>query len=83
MKGNVETMQTTPVRIDNEVLGIVRSHKTATGVPMQRFIEEAIIEKVAQLPIDVQTKMGLKKVFSKYASSIAGFVIKESNKKNK
>lgn len=83
MKGDDEIMQTTPVRIDNEVLEIVRSHKSATGVPMQRFIEEAIIEKISLLPLDVQSKMGITKVHSKYANAMAAFVIKESNKKNK
>lgn len=83
MKGVDETMQTTPVRIDNDVLDIVRSHKSATGIPIQRFIEEAIIEKISQLPVGVQSKMGLTKVHSKYATAMAGFVIKDSNKKKK
>lgn len=83
MKGDDEIMQTTPVRIDSDVLDIVRSYKSATGVPMQRFIEEAIVEKIAQLPVDVQSKMGLTKVYSKYADSMAAFVINGSKKKKK
>jgi len=83
MKGSDEIMQTTPFRIDNNILNIVRAHKEATGLPMQRFIEDAIIEKVGQLPVSVQEKMGLKKVKSKYVSAIGEFLIKESNKKKK
>lgn len=61
MKDGDEIMQTTPVRIDNTILNMVRDHKTATGFPIGRFIEDAIIEKIAGLSIDVQKKMGLKK----------------------
>lgn len=60
MKEDGEIMQTTSIRIDNDVLDIVRRHKTATGVGIQRFIEDAIMEKVVTLPIEVQGKMVLK-----------------------
>jgi len=82
MKGS-EIMQTTPVRIDNGVLNMVRAHKEATGLPMQRFIEDAIVEKVGQLPVSVQEKMGLKKVKSKYVAAVGEYLMKESNKKKK
>lgn len=52
-------MVTTPVKIDSSVLDLARKHKKATGVPIQRFIEEAIMDKVTSLPADVQVKMGL------------------------
>lgn len=83
MKGRGEISETTPVRIGNDVLTIVRLHKDVTGVNIQRFVEEAIIEKVSQLPIGIQDKMGLKKVHTKYIESVGAFVIKESNKKKK
>jgi hypothetical protein len=54
-----EIMQTTPVRIDNDVLSMVRSHKSVTGIPMQRFIEEAIVEKISNTSDDIKKKMGL------------------------
>ncbi len=78
-------MQTTPFRIDNDVLSIVRAHKEATGLPMQRFIEDAILEKVDQLPASVQEKMGLKKVKSSYASAMNPIISKAINgtRKNK
>ena len=60
MKRSDEIMQTTPVRIDNDVLELVRNYKSATGIPMQRFIEEAIVEKIANLPSDVKNKIRLK-----------------------
>jgi hypothetical protein len=54
-----EIMQTTPVRIDNDILGLVRDHKSATGVPIGRFIEDAIIDKIMACTDDVKKKMGL------------------------
>ncbi len=61
MKENDEIMKTTPVRIDVDILDLVRNHKIVTGFPIQRFIEDAIVEKIYSLPVDVQKKMGLKK----------------------
>jgi hypothetical protein len=81
MKEGNEIMQTTPVRIDNDVLSIVRAHKEATGLPMQRFIEDAIVEKIELLPMSVKEKMGLRKVKSKYVSSLGELLIKKSIKK--
>lgn len=83
MKGSEQISETTPVRIGTDILSVVRIHKEITGISMQRFIEEAIVEKVSQLPLSVQSKMGLKKVKSHYAASVGEFVVKESNKKKK
>lgn len=60
MKGSDEIMETTPVRIDNDVLDIVRSIKAITGCPIQRFVEEAIMLKVSRLPKSTKEKLGLK-----------------------
>lgn len=61
MKGGDETMETSPVRIDSSILETVRSYKAITGIPMQRFMEEAIIEKIYRLPVDVKSRMGITK----------------------
>lgn len=61
MKRSDDIMQTTPVRIDKDVLAIVREYKSVTGLPIQRFIEDAIVEKVDRLPEDVREKIGLHK----------------------
>lgn len=50
---------TEPVRIDKGALGLVRSHRDVTGVPVQRFLEDAIMEKIDRLGQDIQVKMGL------------------------
>lgn len=49
---------TTPVRIDNDIIQMARDHKTATGFPIGRFIEDAIVEKVFGLPLETRQKMG-------------------------
>lgn len=61
MKRSDDIMQTTPVRIDNDVLAIVREYKSVTGIPIQRFIEDAIVEKVDRLPDEMRAKIGLHK----------------------
>jgi len=60
MKGSDEIMETSPVRIDNGVLDIVRNIKAITGCPIQRFVEEAIALKISKLPKSVKDKLGLK-----------------------
>lgn len=70
MKGAKKTSKlkedtTEPVRIDKGVLGFVRAHKELTGLPIQRFLEDAIMEKVSRLPEDIQEKIvGAKKLKS-------------------
>jgi hypothetical protein len=51
--------ETTPVRIAEPFVEIARLHKNATGIPIQRFIEDAIVEKADRLPKDILTKMGI------------------------
>jgi hypothetical protein len=67
--GQSETMQTTPVRIDNDILDLVRDHKTATGFPIGRFIEDAIVLKVSMLEDSVKLKMGLTPLKPKKATN--------------
>jgi predicted DNA binding CopG/RHH family protein len=59
MKEN-DTMHTATVKIDSDVLELVRTYKVATGFPIQRFIEESIVEKINRLPVKIKEKMGLK-----------------------
>lgn len=55
-------MGTVPVRLDETVVQMVRDHKKATGFPIQRFIEDSIVEKIGRLPEPTQEKMGLVKI---------------------
>lgn len=51
---------TKSIRLNSEIVGMVVSHKKATGVAIGRFIEDAITEKVDRLPAAVKLRMGLK-----------------------
>lgn len=55
----IDSMGTEPVRIDSGILAIVRGVKKYTGLPMGRFIEDAIMEKVNKLPKTVKTKIAI------------------------
>lgn len=50
-------MGTQPVRIDTNILNMVRDYKKQTGFPLQRFIEDAIVEKIDRLPAETKLKM--------------------------
>lgn len=56
------TDQTEPIRLEKSAIEFARLHKKATGLPISRFIEDAINEKVERLPKDVIIKMGLNPV---------------------
>ena len=52
-------MGTQPVRIDTGILSIVRNIKEKIGIPIQRFVEDAIVEKVGRMPTPQKAKIGL------------------------
>lgn len=49
-------METTSVRIDDGIVELVRRYKAATGFPIARFIEDAILAKIDKLPKSVKEK---------------------------
>lgn len=57
--GENEIMQTTSVRIDNDMLRLVRDYKSITGIPIGRFIEDAIADKIMAASDEIKIKMGL------------------------
>jgi hypothetical protein len=61
MKATDTKNGTEPIRLDTDVLNVVRKHKEVTGFPIARFIEDAIIEKADKLSEDIKFKMGIKK----------------------
>lgn len=52
----IDSMGTESVRIDSGIVSIVRQVKKHTGLPMGRFIEDAIMEKAHKLPQKVKDK---------------------------
>lgn len=57
MTNTDKIMGTQPVRIDTNILNMVRDYKKQTGFPLQRFIEDAIVEKIDRLPAETKLKM--------------------------
>lgn len=45
-----EILETTPVRINSDLVRFLRAYKTSTGTPIQRFIEDAIRTKIRRIP---------------------------------
>lgn len=54
-----EIMGTQSVKIDTGVLSVVRNIKEVIGIPIQRFIEDAIVEKFDRLSKVQKEKIGL------------------------
>lgn len=57
MINKIDNMDTESVRIDTGVLDIVRKVKEHSGIPIGRFIEEAIVLKFSKLPKKIQDKV--------------------------
>ena len=57
MKRKIDNSGTEPVRIDTSVLNIVRAVKSVTGMPIGRFIENAIHTEFNKLPKDKQKEI--------------------------
>ena len=50
-------MEQATVKISNDKLDLVKRIKKATGVPIQRFIDEAIELKASKLPKSIRLKI--------------------------
>lgn len=52
--------KTGTVKIGENFIGVLNKHRDVTGMPIKRFVEDAITAAIDKLKPDVKLKMGLK-----------------------